>query len=124
VETGGLLMLTFEDGTFASIDCSWSRPKTWPTWGGLEMKLVAENGVVDVDAFRQNLVVHSGQSEKSTWANWGSDANQAMIEEFVAAIRDDRQPLVNGYDGYKSLEIALAAYHSVESGQPVQLPLK
>jgi|SaaInl7_200m_RNA_FD_contig_71_924286_length_1518_multi_3_in_0_out_0_1 predicted dehydrogenase len=124
VETGGLIMLTFEDGTFASIDCSWSRPKTWPTWGGLEMKLVAENGVVDVDAFRQNLVVHSSHSAKPTWANWGSDANQAMIEEFVQAIRQDRQPLVTGFDGYKSLEVALAAYRSVESGQPVKLPLR
>ncbi len=124
VETGGLLMLTFEDGTFASIDCSWSRPKNWPTWGGLEMKLVAENGVVDVDAFRQNLVLYGEQSAHPTWANWGSDANQAMIEEFIYALRDDRQPMVTGFDGYKSLEIALAAYQSVESGQPVKLPLR
>lgn len=124
VETGGLLMLTFENGTFATIDCSWSRPENWPTWGGLEMKLVAENGVVDVDAFRQNLTVFDSNSPHPTWSYWGSDANQAMIEEFVAAIRDDRQPLVNGFDGFKSLEVALAAYRSAESGQPVTLPLE
>jgi predicted dehydrogenase len=124
VETGGLIMLTFENGTFASIDCSWSRPKNWPTWGGLEMKLVAENGVVDVDAFRQNLTHYGPQSPHPTWTYWGSDANQAMIQEFVNAIRQDRQPLVNGYDGYKSLEVALAAYRSVNSGQPVKLPLE
>jgi predicted dehydrogenase len=123
VETGGLLMLTFEDGTFASIDCSWSRPKNWPAWGGLEMKLVAENGVVDVDAFRQNLVVYGQHSPHPTWAYWGSDANQAMIEEFVDSIRQNREPSVTGFDGYKSLEVALAAYRSVESGQPVKLPL-
>ncbi|MBL7161832.1 MAG: Gfo/Idh/MocA family oxidoreductase [Anaerolineales bacterium] len=124
VETGGLLMLTFENGIFASIDCSWSRPKNWPTWGGLEMKLVAENGVVGVDAFRQNLVVYGQQSAHPTWAYWGSDANQAMIEEFVDAIRENRQPIVTGFDGYKSLEVALAAYQSAESGQPVKLPLQ
>lgn len=124
VETGGLLMLTFEDGTFASINCSWSRPVNWPSWGGLDMKLVAENGVVSVDAFRQNLVVYSQQSDHPTWAYWGSDANQAMMEEFVASIREDRPPLVTGHDGYQSLEIALAAYRSVECGQPVKLPLQ
>ena len=47
-----------------------------------------------------------------------------MIEEFIYALRDDRQPMVTGFDGYKSLEIALAAYQSVESGQPVKLPLR
>ena len=35
VETGGLEMLTFHNGVFATIDASWSRPPYWPTWGGL-----------------------------------------------------------------------------------------
>jgi predicted dehydrogenase len=47
-----------------------------------------------------------------------------MIEEFVAAIRESRQALVTGYDGYKALEVALAVYASAETGQPVTLPLK
>ena len=32
VETGALEMLTFENGVFATIDASWSRPPYWPTW--------------------------------------------------------------------------------------------
>ena len=48
--------------------------------------------------------------------------NQAMIGEFVAAIRESRPAAVTGYDGYKALEVALAAYASAESGQPVALP--
>ena len=35
-------MLTFADGTFASIDCSWSKPLNYPTWGGLTMELISE----------------------------------------------------------------------------------
>ncbi len=46
-----------------------------------------------------------------------------MVEEFVAAIREQRAPAVTGKDGYKALEVAMAAYQSVESGQPVKLPL-
>jgi predicted dehydrogenase len=49
--------------------------------------------------------------------------NQAMVEEFVAAIRESRPPAVTGYDGLKSLEIALAVYASAEAGQAVTLPL-
>jgi predicted dehydrogenase len=30
---------------------------------------------------------------------------------------------VTGTDGYKALEVALAAYASAEQGQPVKLPL-
>jgi len=37
VETGGLVALTFQNGTFATIDCSWSKPAYYPTWGGLTM---------------------------------------------------------------------------------------
>lgn len=123
VETGGLIMLTFADGTFASIDCSWSRPLRYPTWGGLTLELVGERGLMTVDAFRQNLTTYGRPEQHTAWSFWGSDANQAMVEEFVAAIREARSPRVTGYDGYKALEVALAAYASAETGQPVTLPL-
>ncbi len=123
VETGGLLMLTFADGTFASIDCSWSRPLRYPTWGGLALELVGERGLVSVDAFRQTMSTHGRPEKHTAWSFWGSDANQAMVDEFIAAIRETRPPAVTGYDGYKALEVALAAYASVQTGQPVTLPL-
>ncbi|HMR63078.1 MAG TPA: Gfo/Idh/MocA family oxidoreductase [Anaerolineae bacterium] len=123
VETGGLLLLTFADGAFASLDCSWSKPLNWPTWGGLTMELVGERGLTVIDAFSQNLELYNHKRPGHAWLYWGSDANQAMIEEFVAAIREDRPPQVTGEDGYRALEVALAAYASAESGQPVQLPL-
>lgn len=121
VETGGLLLLTFANGVFASIDCSWSKPNSYPTWGGLTFELIAEHGAVLVDAFKQNLTVHSEARGRAAWAHWGSNADQAMLEEFVAAIREDRPPRVTGWDGYRAVEVALAAYASAESGQPVRL---
>lgn len=121
VETGGLLMLTFADGTFASIDCSWSRPANYPTWGGLGFDLIGEKGVVTVDAFRQNLTAYSNRDEHPAWLAWLSDPDRAMIGEFTAAIREQRAPGVTGYDGYRAIEVALAAYRSAESGQPVKL---
>ena len=124
VETGGLLMLTFADGTFASIDCSWSRPFNYPTWGGLTFDLIGQTGVVNVDAFRQNMVLYSNLNEHPSWLAWQSDPDRAMIADFVAAIRDQRAPGVTGEDGYKALEVALAAYRSDELGRPVSLPLE
>ncbi len=121
VETGGLLMLTFANGVFASIDCSWSRPDVYPTWGGLTFELVSERGAVRVDAFKQNLTVYSQVHGRTTWAHWGSDADRAMLEEFVAAIREERPPHISGQDGYRTLQVAHAAYASASSGQPVRL---
>jgi predicted dehydrogenase len=123
VETGGLEMITFESGTFATIDASWSRPPYWPTWGGLTFEMVTERGAVLVDAFRQNLIVYRHEWGRAGWAYWGSDANQAMVNEFVVAIRENRQPFVTGYDGFKAIEVVEAAYTSAERGQPVRLPL-
>ena len=37
VETGGLGMITFKNGVFATIDAGWSRPPYWPTWGGSDL---------------------------------------------------------------------------------------
>jgi len=121
VETGALEMLTFENGVFATIDASWSRPPYWPTWGGLGFELVTERGAVIVDAFSQNLVVYSHDEQRPTWYNWGSDANQAMIAEFVAAIREERPPRVTGIDGLRAVEVTRAAYESAATGRPVSL---
>ena len=121
VETGGLVMLTFANGIFASIDCSWSRPRLFPTWGGLTMEIVGDGGVILTDPFRQNLTIHGNPARHMAWAYWGSDANQAMIDEFVAAVRSGRPPAVTGQDGLRATEIVLAAYRSAELGVPVKL---
>jgi predicted dehydrogenase len=119
VETGALVVLTYADGTFASIDASWSKPDVYPTWGGLTLELVGEHGTVAVDAFSQHLVVHGGPSGPLAWPAWGSDANQELIDDFLAAIREDRPPLATGADGLAATRVALAALRSAAAGQPV-----
>lgn len=121
VETGGQVMLTFDNGVFATIDCSWSRPLYYPTWGGLSFDMVTDRGLVAVDAFAQNLTVYSNAAQRPAWLPWGSDANRGMLEDFVAAVRDDRPPSVSGNDGLRAVEAVMAAYESVRTGQPVQL---
>ncbi|CAN5606342.1 Gfo/Idh/MocA family oxidoreductase [soil metagenome] len=122
VDTAGLVTLTFENGVFASIDCSWSRPTSYPRWGHLKMELVGERGAVSLDALAQAITAYSGRLPRNpTWLNWGSDANQAMLEEFVASIREGCEPAVTWRDGYEALRVALACYESAEREQPVVL---
>ena len=117
VETGGLVTLGFSGGVFATIDCSWSRPHNFPTWGGLEIEVVGTEGVFTVDAFAQRFDLWS--KGETSWVDWGSDTNQLMIDHFVGAVRGEHDVFVTGRDGLRATEIALAAYRSAAAGQPV-----
>ena len=122
VDTAGIVLLTMQNGVFASIDCSWSRPTFYPRWGNFRFEIVGENGFAVVDALSEHITVYSKHMPRNpAWVNWGADSNQGMINEFVASIREARAPLVTWYDGYEALRVALACYQSAEKGQPVKL---
>jgi predicted dehydrogenase len=121
VETGAIVAITFEDGTIATIDCSWSRPDNYPTWGGMGMEIVGERGVLDVDAFRQRFAVFDAREPGASWTYWGSDADRAMLQAFLDAVRDGTEPPVAGLDGLHAVEVVQAAYRSLELGQPVRV---
>lgn len=46
-----------------------------------------------------------------------------LYADVAAAIRDGREPYVDGHAGRRALELVLAIYQSAEEGQPVSLPL-
>jgi len=121
VETSGLVMLDYADGVFASIDCSWNRPLDYPTWGGIGLSVVGDGGTVEVDAMRQRLTRFGG-GPSFGWTPWGVDINQLMIDDFLAAVREGREPAVTGRDGLIATTVALAALESAASGAPVAWP--
>ena len=121
VETSGLVLLSYPDGVFASIDCSWNRPLDYPSWGGIALSVVGDGGIVDVDPLRQRLTQFGG-GRPYGWRPWGLDTNQLMVNEFVAATRERREPAVTGRDGAIATTIALAAMESAAAGEPVTWP--
>jgi predicted dehydrogenase len=123
VETGGQLMLTFANGVFATLDCSWSRPPYYATWGNLNLEIVTDRGVLLVEAFRQNVTVYRADLQRSSLAYWGSDLDGAMLADFLEAARTGRPPRVSGRDGLRATEVVAAAYESAEKGQPVRIPV-
>ncbi|RLF06137.1 MAG: gfo/Idh/MocA family oxidoreductase [Thermoprotei archaeon] len=123
VEDNALISLKFRKGVIGSIDCSWSRHEGWPIWGDVWLGIIGTEGYIVVDAFRSciNLVVGG---RPLTWVYFGSDCDLNMIRDFIRVVEEDRTPRATGYDGYKALEIALAAYESSKRGLPVKLPLR
>jgi len=49
--------------------------------------------------------------------------HRLQIKDFIEAIREDREPLVNGEEGRKAIEIIKAIYRSAKIGKEVKLPL-
>jgi predicted dehydrogenase len=45
------------------------------------------------------------------------------VEHFFECIMEDREPLVNGMDGRRSVEVMLAAEQSIAEDRIVALPL-
>ncbi len=117
----GLVSLTFENGVFATIDCSWSRPKSYPTWGDVTLEIVGEGGVLSLDMFGQDMTVYQDEGPRVSWANWGSDMDLGLVKAFVEAVEAGAPPAVSGLDGLRATEVVEAAYRSVETGQPVRI---
>ena len=68
-----------------------------------------------------NTLIHTNPNQRPVWQYWGSDMNQAMVSEFVSAIREGREPSVTGVDGLRAVEVVAAAYDSAQAGQPVKV---
>lgn len=121
VEDCGVLTCDLSGGAFASIDCSWSRPQTFPTWGGVTLHVVAEKATVDIDVFRQALTHYDDKAGRTRLVGWGDDLNARLVADFVDAILATRPVPISGEDGLRALEVVIAAYRSSESGRPVAI---
>ncbi len=119
VETGGLVGLGFDNGVLATIDCSWSRPDSYPTWGGVGLRVMTDNGAFNADAFGQTITCYDDTAAGASWLSYGGDDNAAMLAEFIAALRERRPASPDGTDGYRAVQIVQAAYRSAATGRPV-----
>lgn len=122
-EDVSFLSLTFENGVFATLDASWSRPKVFPTWGDVTLEVVTERGTLSMDMFSQNLILYSDRHHSITWHNWGGNMDDGLIAAFAETVREGKPAPITGEDGLRALEVALAAYRSAERVMPVSLPL-
>ena len=109
----GLIMLDLGDVT-ASIEVNWFTPHKVRT-----MVATGTKGIAYVDYIEQTLVVHN--------AGWKMEPQferdeplRLELKHFLECIELDKQPLVSGYEGLKTLEIALEAEAKGLSSQAQQ----
>lgn len=122
IDDCGTLAIEFRGGVFATLDPSWSRPKSYPTWGDVTMEIVGTHGVISIDAFAQMFIESSDREGAVFYRYWGDDMDLLLVRDFVKAVKTGGRPAATGQDGLRALEVALAAYWSTELGAPVELP--
>ena len=117
-EDTGFLTIRYDGGVFATLDTSWSRPASYPTWGDVTLQALGTGGVLEMDMFAQNLVRY-GSDGSAAWLGWGSDTDSGLVADFLHLAAGQPTPLLaTGEDGLAALAVALAAYQSAKSGAP------
>ncbi|MCB8944245.1 MAG: Gfo/Idh/MocA family oxidoreductase [Ardenticatenaceae bacterium] len=119
IDDAGMLSFKLANGIYGTLDTSWSRPPSSMIWGDVKIEIMGEKGAVLVDAYSQNVTVSSNKVGQTKLHGWGSNADLGLIQDFVGAIREGREPSITGYDGLKSMEVALMAYESAREKRPI-----
>jgi len=74
-----------------------------------------------------NLADSRYQSEVEEWVRQlprpEHGGHMAVISDFLQAVKTQRKPAVDGREGRRSVELAIAIYKSAITGEPVSLPL-
>ncbi len=121
-EDCGLLNFKLGDRIFGTLDTSWSRPRSFVTWGDVTLRFVGSEGILEADGFPRAFHIFDNNTKTSHTTLSGPDnPDREMMKEFIAAIREDREPMITGKDGMEALRVALAAYESAKTLKTVKL---
>lgn len=120
VEDCGVVTLDFESGFFASIDSSWSRPASFPTWGDVWLELVGTGGRIRVDPMATHLDVYDDRAGSLQHVGYSEDdMTLAMVRAFLDFSHTSAgSSPVSFAEGVHASDVVLAAYASVDSGRP------
>lgn len=85
------------------------------------MEVIGTKGVISIDSFAQYNEVYSDERMKTQWSYWGDNMDEYLVKAFVEAMKEGKPVPITGEDGYKSAQVALAAYESIRRGDTVKL---
>ena len=121
IDDAGMLSFALSNGVYGTLDTSWSRPPSYPTWGDVKIEVVGELGVAYADMSRQHVRISSNSAGKTQWAPWGGDMDYGLVRDFVGMLRGEHGPSITGADGLAALQVALGAYAAAEQKKVIQL---
>jgi predicted dehydrogenase len=132
VEDVGAALLTFASGAFGVVESTTASYPSQKAW----VEVHGDTGTAIVSGeYDQMLLWHVRDSgveidapqgfrfeDTMDPAGYPETRQRSLLEDFIHAVQDDREPLVTGEEGRKSLAFVLAMYESAESGTEVTVP--
>ena len=110
--------LGFADGGMALIDDA----RTLPGGGEyFSLSLIGSTGAAYADDHHNRNLLFRGGDPSAIETDLGSLHLTAQLQEFVAAIEEQREPAANGADSQAALQVAEAAVASLQSRQALRL---
>ncbi|MFQ5849353.1 MAG: Gfo/Idh/MocA family protein [Candidatus Binatia bacterium] len=121
VDDIGTGLIEFQNGVIASLQSGWVNPTGTVAWLSVSFEALGTAGAALIQKPYHDLeLADESRTEHLPW--WRADIAM-LVNEFIAAIEEGREPALTGADARAALEITIAAYRSAETGQPVSLPL-
>jgi predicted dehydrogenase len=117
-EDNGFGIYKSADGRICQLQSSWTQWK-----GYLFLELFGEKGslAINYDDATCTLVRRGAEATVWQYAGIPDRSWDREYEEMAAAVREDREPLANGYDGWQAVRMAYAVYESSRTGRAVAL---
>ncbi|MBM7565844.1 Gfo/Idh/MocA family protein [Paenibacillus sacheonensis] len=113
--------IRMKSGVIAHLTASWALPDGFRSF----LELAGTEGLMklDSDDHKPIAVTRRGAGAELPSSSWESPLNRSPYEielrHFVDCVRTGTEPLVTGTDAAKSLELALAALRSAQTGEVV-----
>lgn len=132
-EDFGAIVIRFKNGAIGIVEGS---ACVFPKNLEETLSIFGENGTVVIGGLAVNKIetwrFEDGKdSEEEIIKNQEGDPDTVygfghtpLFKDVIDAIKNNREPLINGEEGKKGMEIILAAYKSQKTGMPVKLPLE
>ncbi|MEM4314936.1 MAG: Gfo/Idh/MocA family oxidoreductase [Nitrososphaerota archaeon] len=121
VEDNFLTTIRMSNRVLGNIDGSWTYSSGHYTWGDVTLELLGTLGIIQIDAFRQNVSFIGSEKpdDRLSWHYYGCNPDMLMVRDFLRCILEDAQPLAGVYDGRQGVSVTLASYESSKLGRAV-----
>ena len=130
-EDVGMAVVTFKNGAIATIE---GTTNVYPKNLEETLYLFGENGTVKIGGTSTNNIDvwefaveteedENNQGLKEETSNVYGNGHTSLYADVIDAINNNREPYVDAVAGRNALEMVLAIYKSMKTGQPVKLPL-
>ncbi len=119
VDDLGMMTVEFENGVVGALSAGWANPDGYPTWLDVRFEILTTESAFLIDSpYHDYWCYGSTRAEKQYW--WRRDVD-GLVDEFVRAILEHREPAITGQDARAALAIALAAYESARTGRVIHI---